>query len=102
MGRRTAVLLGAVALGGAGLWFGWPWLVVAGIAPIIVALAPCLIMCGAMCAMKMCSKKPSGAAGSDTNPTVTARTGSEQSASAQPEFGPGSIPGTAAGTRTPA
>lgn len=49
------LLAGAVGIGGA-LWFGWPWLVVAGLAPLIIALAPCLLMCGAMCAMKACSK----------------------------------------------
>ncbi len=39
------VVLGAavVALGGAAL--GWPWLVAAGLAPILLSLAPCAAMC---------------------------------------------------------
>lgn len=53
---RRVLLAAAVAIGGAALWFGWPWLVIAGIAPLLIAFAPCLIMCGAMCAMKACCK----------------------------------------------
>ena len=37
-----------VVLGGAtaaGLWLGWPALVAAGIAPILIGLAPCAVMC---------------------------------------------------------
>jgi len=37
-----------------GLLFRWGWLVAAGIAPILLALAPCAIMCGlGLCSMKM-------------------------------------------------
>jgi hypothetical protein len=37
-----------------GAYLGWGWVVAAGIAPIILALAPCLIMCGlGLCSMKM-------------------------------------------------
>ncbi len=54
LGNRW-VLLG---LGGLlliiGLFFSWGWLVAAGIAPILLALAPCAIMCGlGLCSMKM-------------------------------------------------
>lgn len=52
---RSLALI-AVVLSTAALWFGWPWLVVAGVAPLLVALAPCLLMCGAMCALKLCMK----------------------------------------------
>lgn len=40
-------LLIAIALaGGVGaLFYGWDWLVAAGVASIIIALAPCLVMC---------------------------------------------------------
>jgi hypothetical protein len=54
---------GFLALGGAvlvmGATFNWSWLVAAGIAPILVAAAPCAIMCAlGLCSMKMrgCSK----------------------------------------------
>lgn len=47
-----------LALGGgvliAGAALNWGWLVAAGIAPIIISLAPCAIMCGlGLCGMKM-------------------------------------------------
>lgn len=60
--------MAAVALGAAALWFGWPWLVVAGIAPLLIALAPCLVMCGAMCAMKACSKPKKNLASAEISP----------------------------------
>jgi hypothetical protein len=55
IGWRLALTVG-IALAAGGLWFGWPWLVAAGIAPIILALAPCLLMCGAMCAASLCMR----------------------------------------------
>jgi hypothetical protein len=51
-GRRGLLALAALALGG-GLWLGWPSLVAAGIAPILLALAPC----AAMCALGLCMHK---------------------------------------------
>jgi hypothetical protein len=46
-----------LALGGAVLVIGaalnWSWLVAAGIAPILIALAPCAVMCAVgLCSMK--------------------------------------------------
>lgn len=94
--RRTGLLLAAAALGGAALWLGWPWLVVAGIAPILLTLLPCLIMCGAMCAFGMCSKKKQpGTAAAEASPTAAALANAEPSAPAQPEFGQSSAPGAA-------
>lgn len=62
---RRGLIVAVAALGIPGLWFGWPWLVVAGVAPLLIALAPCAIMCGlGLCAMKSCSSSNSGAAGS--------------------------------------
>jgi len=43
-GRRGFILAGiAVVL--AGLALGWNWLTTIGVAPIIVSLAPCAVMC---------------------------------------------------------
>ena len=40
------LLIGVAFAGGAGaLVLGWDWLVAAGLASIIVAVAPCLVMC---------------------------------------------------------
>ncbi len=36
----------------ASLYLGWPWLVAAGLAPFILAMAPCAVMCSVgLCAM---------------------------------------------------
>lgn len=51
--RRTALLALAAATAAAGLYFGWNWLVAAGLAPIIVPLA----LCAAMCALGLCAHR---------------------------------------------
>lgn len=50
--RWTLIALASLAVF-LGLYFGgWAWLVAAGLAPIILATLPCLIMCGlGMCMM---------------------------------------------------
>lgn len=46
------LLVGAAVLGIGGLVAGWPWLVAAGIAPILLSTLPCLVMCAlGLCAM---------------------------------------------------
>ncbi len=51
IGRRTwLVLAAAVLVAGAAL--NWSWLVAAGIAPLLLAFAPC----AAMCALGLCKK----------------------------------------------
>lgn len=62
-GRRRTWLILATALLSAGAYFNWQWLVAAGIAPLLLAVAPCLAMCVVgMCMQrdKSCST-PSGA-----------------------------------------
>jgi len=54
-GRRGIIGL-AVAAAGIGLYLGWGWLAAAGIAPILLALAPC----AAMCALGLCMKGSGG------------------------------------------
>ena len=51
--RRTALLSFAAAGVVLGIVFGWNWLVAAGRAPIILALAPC----AAMCALGVCAHR---------------------------------------------
>lgn len=56
-GPRRWMLLGAVVVAG-GLAMGWDQLVLLGIAPILVSLLPCLVMCGlGLCMMKCKDKK---------------------------------------------
>ena len=52
------VLIGATVAGGAAaMFFGWDWLVAAGVATFIVALAPCAAMCAlGLCASRMGKK----------------------------------------------
>jgi len=57
LGGRKGLILLAVAAAGMGMYFNWGWLVAAGVAPILLAVAPCAVMCGlGLCMNKMCSK----------------------------------------------
>ena len=56
LGNRKVLALLAVAIVGTGLALNWSWLVAAGIAPILLALAPC----AAMCALGLCMSKMGG------------------------------------------
>ncbi|WP_205602603.1 hypothetical protein [Chelativorans alearense] len=61
---RRGLIVAAIAVGIPALWIGWPWLVVAGVAPILLALAPCAIMC----ALGLCMRPgASGASGTDAS-----------------------------------
>jgi len=54
-GRRGLMLLGGTAVV-AGIVLNWSWFVAVGIAPLLLALAPC----AAMCALGLCMKKMMG------------------------------------------
>lgn len=56
LGNRKALAVLAIAMTGAGLALNWSWLVAAGIAPILLALAPC----AAMCALGLCMSRTGG------------------------------------------
>lgn len=56
LGNRKVLVVLAVAIVGAGLALNWSWLVAAGIAPILLALAPC----AAMCALGLCMSRMGG------------------------------------------
>ena len=62
LGRRGLILLSMAVLG-AGLHLNWGWVTAIGAAPLILALAPCAVMCGlgycAMCKSDSCDKKNS-------------------------------------------
>lgn len=63
LGNRWVLLaLGSVAVI-AGLSFGgWGWLVAAGLAPVILSMLPCLVMCGlGVCMMRRSGKTQSAA-----------------------------------------
>lgn len=56
-GRRGLIVLGVLAVGAA-IALNWGWLVAVGIAPLLLALAPC----AAMCALGLCANKFMGRA----------------------------------------
>ena len=65
--RRRLLFVGAATLMGGGMALNWGWLSAIGLAPILVSLAPCAVMCGLGLCMKGgsgkgCSKSPDGAA----------------------------------------
>lgn len=67
---RRALMLAAALVAGIGLATNWNWLVAAGIAPILIAMLPCLVMCG----LGLCMHRMTGgscenrAAGKDGEP----------------------------------
>lgn len=66
---RRLWLVAAVAVG-AGLLFGWEQLVIFGIAPILISLLPCLIMCGLGVCMMGKKKKSDSKTASETEVPV--------------------------------
>lgn len=55
--RRQILILVAVGLAAGAAGLGWPWLAAAGLAPILLSIAPCAAMCAlGICAMKACGK----------------------------------------------
>lgn len=68
IGRR-GLMLTAMATIGAGMALNWGWLGAIGAAPLILAVAPCAVMCGlGLCMMggsKSCASKSDPAAAPD-------------------------------------
>ncbi|MBJ6127751.1 hypothetical protein [Microvirga splendida] len=60
--RRRLMLVAAIVPLTGSLALGWPWLVAAGIAPLLLSAAPCL----AMCVLGLCTKDMSGLSCSTT------------------------------------
>lgn len=52
--NRLALAVAGIAIAVAGTALGWDWLSAIGAAPIILSVAPCLVMCAlGMCMMRM-------------------------------------------------
>ena len=62
-GRRGLVVLAVVATG-VWLFLSWGWLAAVGLAPLLLALAPC----AAMCAFGMCANKRGKSCSSHSKP----------------------------------
>jgi len=54
--RKVLLILAAVLLS-IGAWYNWTWLVAAGAAPLLLAVAPCAVMC----LLGVCMHKDHGA-----------------------------------------
>ena len=67
-GRRGAILAAIVVTAGSGLWFGWPSLVAAGLAPLILAMAPCAVMCALGLCMNMRGRTDLSSGAADRGP----------------------------------
>lgn len=87
--RRFLLIAATVAIAGAGLWLGWPTLGILGLTPLIIALAPCLIMCGGLGAMMACSK--SGKKNSAEQATTPASAEAVAETPALPKPNPGTV-----------
>jgi len=58
--KHRAWLIGSALLAvSLALYAGWAWLTAAGIAGVLIALAPCLVMC----AIGLCASRASGKGG---------------------------------------
>jgi len=64
--RRLLLLSGAVV--GVGLIFNWDWFVAIGIAPMLIAVLPCLVMCGLGMCMSGAGRASCGNDESDEDP----------------------------------
>jgi len=62
LNARNVLIIAALVGGGAALFFGWDWLVAAGVAGLVISVAPCLAMCAlGVCASRMTRKDGSQA-----------------------------------------
>lgn len=75
-GRRGLMLLGGTAVV-AGIVFNWSWFVAAGLAPLLLAIAPC----AAMCALGLCMNKMMGSKSCATESSSDAQEGERRSSS---------------------
>ena len=76
-GRQGLILLTVTALG-AGLVLNWSWLIAVGIAPLLLAIAPC----AAMCALGLCMSKMGGKECSTQSGPADQSTGTNASSTA--------------------
>jgi hypothetical protein len=84
LNSRNLLIGAAIAGGGGALVLGWDWLVAAGLATFIVAIAPCAVMCAlGLCASRM-GKKDAGTGAQAIPPKEAQPPAVETVASAQP------------------
>jgi hypothetical protein len=91
LGGRRGVVAAAVLVAGVGLALNWSWLVAAGIAPLLLAVAPC----AAMCALGVCLNRAGQRSDAPPQPLaeISERVTGEPVA---PELSRAALPGAAA------
>lgn len=96
---RRGLIAAAIALAVPAFWLGWPWLVAAGLAPLLLAVAPCAVMC----ALGLCMHRAGSRSGIGSSEATEASPPQAQLASAEPEsqFSPSSASGCAACDNAP-
>lgn len=77
LGGRRGLLIMAVAVLVIGGALNWSWLVAVGLAPLLIAIAPCAVMC----ALGLCMNKMGGQSCSDQSSMTEKRTDAHSSAS---------------------
>ncbi|MCB1713801.1 MAG: hypothetical protein KDK05_01570 [Candidatus Competibacteraceae bacterium] len=45
LGNRRSLIISILALAAMGAWLNWQWLVTVGLAPLLISLLPCAVMC---------------------------------------------------------
>jgi|GEM_PF-2042028 len=68
-GRTGLIAVAAVALG-LGAYSNWGWLAAAGIAPLLLTLAPCAVMCALGLCMGRGSKSPADSRAPQSDPAL--------------------------------
>ena len=71
LGGHRGLLALAVAAVAIGLYFSWGWLAAVGVAPLLLALAPC----AAMCALGLCMNRGGGKSCSTDSKPVDGKDG---------------------------
>jgi hypothetical protein len=77
LGGRRGLLVMAVAVLVIGGVLNWSWLVAVGIAPLLIAIAPCAVMC----ALGLCMRRPGGRSCSSESSAVDRQSRARSSSS---------------------
>ncbi|CAM4199518.1 hypothetical protein [Palleronia rufa] len=64
---RRGLIIAGIAIAGAGAALNWGWLTAVGAAPLLLALAPCALMC----ALGLCMKGGGNACDAKADPAAT-------------------------------
>jgi len=78
-GRRGLIIL-AIGLAVGGMTMNWGWLVAIGVAPILLALLPCAVMCGLGLCMNKSGGKTCSSSGKSSAENSNLKGGPDESA----------------------